>query len=73
MLKLEAVGYPDREKVGIGGSGETIGKIRKRFEKSGNNVEALTTGEKRAWSRMRTYLKHDVIGLRHLTYWVNES
>lgn len=73
MLKLEAVGYPDREKVGIGGSGKAIGKIRKRFEKSGNNVEALTTGEKRAWSNMRTYLKHDVIGLRHLTYWVNES
>lgn len=73
MLKLEAVGYPGRKQVGIGGSGKAIGMVRKRFDKLGNNVEALAKSEKKAWSRMLTYLKHDVYGLRHLTYWVNES
>ncbi len=34
MLKLVAVGYPERSKVGIGGSANAIKDMRKRFEKS---------------------------------------
>jgi len=71
MLKLNDVGYPERKKVGIGGSAETIGKIRKRHAKTGADLECLTKGEKRAWSRMLTYLQHDVRGLEHLTRWVS--
>jgi hypothetical protein len=73
ILKLEAVGYPEREKVGIGGSAKAIGNVRKRFDKSGHDLGALTKGEKKAWSKMLTYLRHDVYGLRHLTEWVNNS
>ena len=73
MLKLEAVGYPEREKVGIGGSARAIRMVRERFDKSGHDVDALARGEKKAWSKMLTYLRHDVYGLRYLTKWVNRS
>ena len=73
MLKLEAVGYPERQKIGIGGSAKAIRMVGERFEKSGHDVETLTKGEKKAWSKMLTYLRHDVYGLRHLTKWVNRS
>lgn len=73
MLKLDAVGYPDLKKVGIGGSATAISKIRRRFEKTGYDLDALTTGEKKAWSKMLNYLKHDVYGLQHLTKWVNSQ
>ena len=73
MLKLPAVGYPDGVKTGVGGSAKAIKKIRYRFEKTGADVEKITTGEKKAWSKMLTYLKHDVVGLCHLTKWVNDN
>ena len=73
MLKIEAVGYPDTSKIGIGGSAKAIKKIRDRFDKTGDNVEKVTAGEKKSWSKMLTYLKHDVYGLCHLTNWVNQN
>jgi len=33
----------------------------------------LISGEKKSWSKMLTYLKHDVYGLCHLTNWVNQN
>ena len=37
MLKLEAVSYPGRSYVGIGGSANAIRKVRERYEKTGKN------------------------------------
>jgi hypothetical protein len=71
MLKLEAVSYPDRSSVGIGGSANAIRKVRERYEKTGEDLEKITTGEKKAWSKMLSYLEHDVRGLEHLTRWIN--
>lgn len=73
MLKLNDIDYPERGKVGIGGSADAIRKIRERHAKTGTDIERLTKGEKRAWSRMLTYLQHDVLGLEHLTRWVNSD
>ena len=73
MLKLPTVGYPDGPKTGVGGSAKAIKKIRDRYDKPGADVEKITSGEKRAWSKMLTYLKHDVLGLCHLTKWVNDN
>ena len=73
MLKIEAVGYPDASKIGIGGSAKAIKKMRDRYDKTGADVEKVTSGEKKAWSKMLTYLMHDVYGLCHLTKWVNEN
>ena len=73
MLKLEAVDYPDRTSVGIGGSANAIRKVRVRHAKTGEDLEKMTKGEKRAWTKMLTYLQHDVRGLEHLARWVNSS
>ena len=71
MLKLETVSYPGRSSVGIGGSANAIRKVRERYEKTGEDLEKITTGEKKAWSKMLSYLEHDVRGLEHLTRWIN--
>ena len=73
MLKIGAVEYLDASKIGIGGSAKAIKKMRDRFEKTGADLEKVTKGEKKAWSKMLTYLRHDVYGLSHLTKWVNEN
>ena len=66
FLKLEEVGYPDRKKVGIGGSAKSIRQVR---ERSLEGLE-LTKGIKTGWTRMLTYLEHDVKGLAHLVEFV---
>ena len=73
MLQLDEVDYPNRSKVGIGGSANAIKKIRTRYNKTGDNENSITAGEKKAWTKMLTYLKHDVLGLAHLTKWVNSE
>ena len=73
FLKLDEVGYPGRKKAGIGGSASAIDLMRKRLEKSGFDLDALTKGEKKKWTKMQTYLKHDLWGLEHLTKWVNST
>lgn len=71
MLKLDAVDYPNRTSVGIGGSANAIKKVRDRHGRTGEDLDKMTTGEKKAWTKMLTYLKHDVRGLEHLARWVN--
>ena len=43
------------------------------IEKQKGDVEKVTAREKKSWSKMLTYLKHDVYGLCHLNNWVNQN
>jgi len=66
FLKLDEIGYLQRKNVGVGGAATSIGQVRERAI----NDSSLSKGEKARWTRLWTYLEHDVRGLAHLTEFV---
>ena len=68
FLKLDEIGYPQRKKAAIGGAAKSIGEVRDKAIKGSK----LSKSEKTRWTRLWTYLEHDVRGLAHLTEFVVE-
>ena len=71
LLQLPEVVYPGADEVGRGSPANALRDVRDHFARKGPHIDSLTSTVKGKWTRMLTYLEHDVRGMAHLVEFMN--
>ena len=73
LLQIPEVAYPGANEAGRGSPAKALKDVRDHFARKGLHIDSLTSRVKGKWTRMLTYLEHDVRGMAHLFEFVSEQ
>ena len=71
LLQIPEVAYPGANEAGRGSPANALRDVRDHFARKGPHIGSLTSTVKGKWTRMLTYLEHDVRGMAHLVEFMN--
>ena len=71
LLQIPEVAYPIANEAGRGSPANALRDVRDHFARKGPHIDSLTSTVKGKWTRMLTYLEHDVRGMAHLVEFMN--
>jgi hypothetical protein len=71
LLQIPEVAYPGADEAGRGSPANALRDVRDHLARKGPHIDSLTSTVKGKWTRMLTYLEHDVRGMAHLVEFMN--